>query len=183
MMLPKRIVRLRVRENVLLNYLKNKIMTAKQNRYFFRLCGQLNINDEELIGNMVYNFTNGRTSHKSELNPSESAALIACLEHNVKENSPDKPSENKQDMDKKRKQVIAAIFHYYKLQGRSTSMEHVKATACQAACVTDFNKISYKKLHSIYNEFCNKQKAITVKNDLTVYYEFNIEDFKNLPIN
>jgi len=168
-------------------------MTAKQNRYLFYLLGQLNISDPDMIGDMIFNVTGGRTSHKSEMEDYEYEKMIDNLKRlcGADESSCSPPTAQK--MDKKRKQVIAAIFRYFELQNKTVTMDYVKAVACQAAGVKNFNKISYTALHRIYNEFCKKQRIVKLVNDGVkqdnsaeipiAQYIFDKEYLKNLPIN
>lgn len=60
------------------------------------------------------------------------------------------------EQDRWRKRLIASIFEYRKAMGAAATMQEVKAIACRAAEVKDFNKITIDRLRSLYNAF-NKQ--------------------------
>ncbi|GAA4156744.1 hypothetical protein GCM10022217_16060 [Chryseobacterium ginsenosidimutans] len=94
-------------------------------------------------------YTGGRTSSAKELTPFEIQALCDTI------------TENSQNtLDKKRKRVLASIFGVYKKMNKQVSIEYVKAHACRAAKVDDFNKIPPSRLDSIYNAFLKAQKDL-----------------------
>jgi len=139
-------------------------MAARQYKHLYHLLGQLNISDPDLIGDMIWNVTGGRTSHKSELHPYEYQKLIDNLELQCG-NKPSKGKGKVKDMDKMRKKVLATIFRYFELQNQTVTIEYVQAVACQATCSVDFNKISYEALNRIYHEFTKKQRIVGLIND------------------
>lgn len=144
--------------------------TKEQNRRLWWLAGQLGI-DREAMAEMVLEFTNGRTSHTSELSFLECRELTAFLhntltEHKLRENAatridqkPDNDPE-RLTLDRKRKGVIKAIFRWFELRGQQPTMEYVKGVACRAAGKTSFNEISPAELSRIYAEFCKKQRTV-----------------------
>lgn len=143
------------------------LRTPAQNRKLYWLFGQLNIRDAEMISGIVYNATNGRTTHTSELRFLEAKELIENLSRPNKANKESKSerierSTNealKNELDLKRKGVIRAIFRWFDLQGRQVTIDYLKAVACRAAGADTFNSISNEALQRIYHEFCRKQKA------------------------
>ena len=145
--------------------------TKEQNRRLWWIAGQLGIS-REAMADIVLEFTNGRTSHTSELSFLECRELTAFLhntltEHKLRENAatridqkPDNDTE-RLTLDRKRKGVIRAIFRWLELRGvRGVSVEYVKGIACRAAKADSFNRISPEALSRIYAEFCHKQEAI-----------------------
>lgn len=108
---------------------------------------------------IISTFTHGRTSSAKHLNPSEIDSLCEFFEKNSTEN-----------LDKKRKRVIAAIFGLYKKMNKDVSLEYVKAHACRAAKVDDFNKIPSSRLDSIYNAFLKAQKDVNYSTRLVEGY-------------
>jgi len=98
---------------------------------------------------IIDNYTGGRTTSAKELFPEEIDNLCSTLEK--------KGSEN---LDKKRKRVIAAIFGLYKLMNRPANMEYVKGHACRAAKAENFNDIPPSRLDSLYNAFLKAQKDL-----------------------
>ncbi len=146
------------------------LRTAAQNRKLWWLAGQLGL-DKEAMADIVYDFTEGRTNHTSELSFLEARELIDYLNRtlspkNWRESSSastdryatDHPDRVK--LDRKRKGVIKAIFRWFELRGQHPTMEYVKGVACRAARKDRFNDISLGELTRIYAEFCRKQKAV-----------------------
>ena len=143
--------------------------TAQQNRHLHWLFGQLGVTNQDAIAEIVYEHTNHRTHHTSELQFIEAMELIKGLNSLLK-----KPRESasaktdrmpedapeRAELDKKRKGLIKSIFRWYELQGKVVTMQYVKATACRAAGVDNFNDISVSALARLYAEFCRKQKTI-----------------------
>lgn len=149
------------------------IRTAGQNKKLYWLLGMLNIKDKEDIGSLVWSHTEGRTVHTSELTFIECRELIRFLDDTLKNSVGSRSgrvdkvgSEWQQDeLNKKRKGVIKAIFAWLESKGGETpTMEYVKSIACRAANVRKFNDISSAALTRIYNEFCEKQQVTGVIN-------------------
>ena len=154
--------------------------TKEQNRRLWWIAGQLGIS-REAMADIVLEFTNGRTSHTSELSFLECRELTAFLhntltEHKLRENAatridqkPDNDPE-RLTLDRKRKGVIRAIFRWFELRGQQPTMEYVKGVACRAAGKTSFNEISPAELSRIYAEFCKKQRTVgaMVRDDFSI---------------
>ncbi len=101
---------------------------------------------------IIYHFTDGRTSSAKELTPAELDEMCDVLS---------KSTLNQMDeLNKKRKRLIASIFGTFKLANRKVSMEYVKAIACRAAKEQNFNHIPPARLDSLYNAFLNAQKDL-----------------------
>lgn len=154
--------------------------TNAQNRRLLWLAGQLGI-DRETMAEMVLEFTEGRTSHTSELSFLECLDLTKFLQGTLKKHNPRKCEsahiDNKPEgdpervkLDRKRKGVIKAIFRWFELRGQQPTMEYVKGVACRAAGKTSFNEISPAELSRIYAEFCKKQRTVEamVQEDFSV---------------
>lgn len=105
---------------------------------------------QEQRGEIIYNFTGGRTSSAKELKLKEITALYNAL------NGKDSTAE----MDKKRKRLLAAIFGVFEKLNQKPSMDYVKGLACRAAKVEDFNKIPSERLNSLYNAFLHAQRDL-----------------------
>jgi hypothetical protein len=83
------------------------------------------------------------------------------------------------DTDKWRKRVIAAVFGWLKLTGRTTTdVGYVKAIACRSAGYKLFNEIPKPKLITLYYAFLDKQKVIKKTGDL-ISDDLDIMKFKN----
>lgn len=148
--------------------------TAAQNRQLYWLLGRLNIHDADVIAEMVWEATNHRTFHTSEMSYIECMLLINRLTTELRgakrltrseqiERSTNEALRN--ELDRKRKGVIRAIFRWGELQGLEYTMEYVKAIACRAAGAESFNKISPEALTRLYHEFCRKQQVVQAKTD------------------
>ena len=61
--------------------------------------------------------------------------------------------------DQERKRVIASVGGWLRKCSIEHDMNTIKAIACRAAGVQNFNKIPLSKLRAIYYEFRNKQKV------------------------
>ena len=144
--------------------------TNAQNRRLWWLAGQLGI-DREAMAEMVLEFTEGRTSHTSELSFLECLDLTKFLQGTLNQRNPRNGESVRTDskpegdpervkLDRKRKGVIKAIFRWFELRGQQPTMEYVKGVACRAAGKTSFNEISPAELSRIYAEFCKKQRIV-----------------------
>jgi hypothetical protein len=150
-------------------------LTPQQNRHLYWLFGQLGVKDKDAIADIIWDHTNHRTHHTSELGFIECMELIKSLNNLLK--NPRKTASERIDLmpegsperaelDRKRKGVIKAIFRYGELQGYQYTMEYVKGIACRAAGVERFNDISPEALTRIYHEFCKRQRTIATKNEM-----------------
>jgi len=144
--------------------------TADQNRKLWWLAGQLGI-DKEAMGDIVLEFTGGRTCHTSELSFLECREIIdfmqrALIQPGSRETTSERTDRmveghpDRVELDRKRKGVIRAIFRWLELRGvTNASMDYVKAIACRAAKADSFNRISPDALTRVYAEFCHKQES------------------------
>ena len=121
---------------------------------------------QEQRGEIIYNFTNGRTSSAKELTAVEINELYYELNKRA--------SAKSQELDKKRKRLIAAIFGVFEKMNKKPSIEYVKGIACRAAKEDDFNKIPAERLTSLYNAFLNAQKDLSFAQRLTANLELEI---------
>lgn len=76
-------------------------------------------------------------------------------------------------MDGWRKRVIAVIGAYLRRQNREEGIELIKAIACRAAAVTEFNAINEAALKRIYNEFLRRNE--TGSRVMKLQEEFELE--------
>jgi len=152
---------------------QTNLRTNQQNRHIHWLFTRLGITDKDVVADIVYDFTDGKTCHTSELGFIEAMEFIKYLNSfNVNKRATKseridampKASPEWTKLDRKRKGVLRAIFEWSKLQGLQVTMDYVKKIACQAAETDRFNEISPDALTRIYYEFCGKQKVVTVKN-------------------
>lgn len=136
--------------------------TPQQVRHLFALFRQLGI-DTENRGDIVFSFTDGRTSSVADLEFIEAQTLIRKLTELTRKGF--QKRHDTDDLDRKRKGVIKAIFRYLELKGTPANIDYVKAIACRAADRKFFNELSMADLTRVYNEFCRKQHAINVINN------------------
>ena len=143
---------------------QESLRTKEQNRKLWWLFGKIGF-DREAVACLVEDWTEGRTSHTSELTFIEARELIARLEESRR--SPrvrNHAGKELADLERLRKGVIKAIFAWFEAQGKTVTMEYVKSVACRAAGgKLFFNKLTEGDLRRIYAEFCKKQTAATVK--------------------
>ena len=64
------------------------------------------------------------------------------------------------EADRWRKRVMAAVFGYCQAMDYEADVNRVKAIACRAAGVTNFNRIPLERLRSLYNAFMQRVKHI-----------------------
>lgn len=102
---------------------------------------------------IIAQFTNGEKSSARELTAIEIDIICTFLDN--------EPAKKQNDLDKKRKRLIASIFGVFKLANKQVSMDYVKGVACKAAKEQTFNQIPSARLDSLYNAFLNAQKDLT----------------------
>lgn len=98
---------------------------------------------------VIFNFTGGRTESSRELTPQELETLCNALQ-----------GKYSAEMDAKRKRLLAAIFGMFKKMKKEANISYVKAIACRAAGVKNFNDIPSARLDSLYNAFLNAQRDL-----------------------
>ena len=121
---------------------------------------------QEQRGEIIYNFTKGRTCSARELKPKEINDLCRALN-----------GQNPQgytELDTKKKRLLAVVFGMFEKMGKEVSMDYVKGIACRAARVKDFNQIPSERLVSLYNAFLNAQKDLSFAQRLMANLELEI---------
>ncbi len=122
---------------------------------------------QEQRGEIIYNFTRGRTSSARELTKAEITALCQSLKS---------ASQNSAEMDKKRKRLLAAIFGLFKMFNQYPSLEYVKGIACRAAKKKDINDIPPARLTSLYNAFLKAQRDYSFARRLIANIEADLAE-------
>lgn len=128
------------------------IMDKEKNRYlkrFHTLLSKVDGDKDMLKETILYSF--GVESSK-ELNAHELLEACAALEGEL--------SPRTADYDKWRKRLIAAIGGWLKAMNKESNIDLIKAIACRAAGVDNFNRIPIERLRSLYHAFTNKQKDL-----------------------
>lgn len=146
-------------------------LTNNQLRHLFWLFKELGL-DDDARRMMVEEWTEGRTNSAGRLRFIEAMNLIRRLEEIRR--TP-QTRNDKDSLDTKRKGVMRAIYAYLNLCGIEPTEDYVKRIAVRASGMAatgfvrhDFNRISSAALTRIYNEFCRKQSAATVRTDVFV---------------
>jgi len=103
----------------------------------------------EQRADLVYSWTNGRTTSARDLNAYELNWICKSLEG------------HKSKLDINRKRLIASIFGYLeKMNIKNVPIDYVKALACKASGYKRFNDIPEDRLNSLYNSFTKRQKDL-----------------------
>lgn len=71
------------------------------------------------------------------------------------------------DYDKWRKRLIASIGGWLSAMNRESNIDVIKAIACRAAGVGNFNRIPVERLRSLYYAFTKKQKDLEFVEGIT----------------
>ncbi len=137
------------------------------NRKYHYLLKELGINEDEKHSLL----SSWGVSSSTELSDEKLYELTLFLGLELKKRSSkakaQKQADHRAELDKWRKRVIASIGAWLKLTNQPCGIGYIKATACQGAEVTNFNKIGISKLRSLYNEFGNKNKVQKAVKSLT----------------
>lgn len=123
---------------------------------------------QEQRGEIICNFTGGRTRSARDLTPTEINHLLEALKNAAKP--------NQKDLDKKRKRLLAAIFGLFKVFRKQPTMEYVKGIACRAAKKDSFNDIPPAKLVSLYNAFIHAQRDYSFARGLIANIEVDLAE-------
>ena len=102
---------------------------------------------------IIAQFTNGRKSSARDLDAIKLDSLCTFLQN--------EQQKQQNDVDKKRKRLIASIFGTFKLANKEVSIDYVKGIACRASKEKNFNNIPPARLDSLYSAFLNAQKDLT----------------------
>ena len=118
---------------------------------YHTLAGQLGMTTEERSSLLaLYNVESSRDLSQHQL-----VDVCACLAREL-----DK-IHGRDSMDALRKRLIAVIGKYLKACGKSeVNISYIKATACRATEIKEFNRIPRERLRSLYGAFSIKLKDI-----------------------
>ncbi len=137
------------------------------NRKYHYLLKDLGINEDQKLALL----SSWGVSSSTELSDEKLYELTLWLGMKQKERfskaKAQEQAKRKADLDLWRKRVIASIGAWLKLTNQPNGIGYIKATACQGAEVTNFNKIGISKLRSLYNEFGNKNRVQKAVKSLT----------------
>lgn len=118
---------------------------------YHTLAGQLGMTDEERRALLSqYNVESSRDLSQHQL-----IDVCGTLAEELERR------DGKDSMSTLRKRLIAVVGKYLKACGKEdVSMSYIKATACRAAEIEQFNKIPRERLRSLYGAFSLKIKDI-----------------------
>lgn len=118
---------------------------------YHTLAGQLGMTDEEKRALLAQY----KVQSSVDLSQHELVDVCACLSREIERRY------GHQSMDALRKRLIAVIGKYLTACGKSeVNISYIKATACRAAEIKDFNRIPRERLRSLYGAFALKLKDI-----------------------
>lgn len=118
---------------------------------YHTLVGQLGMTDEEKRALLAQY----KVESSVDLSQHELVDVCACLSREIERR------DGHQSMDALRKRLIAVIGKYLKACGKNEiNISYIKATACRAAGIREFNRIPRERLRSLYGAFRIKLKDI-----------------------
>lgn len=118
---------------------------------YHTLAGQLGMTDEDKRALLSqYN-----VKSSVDLSQHELVDVCACLSREIERR------DGHQSMDALRKRLIAVVGKYLTACGKfNVDIAYIKATACRAAGIREFNRIPRERLRSLYGAFALKLKDI-----------------------
>ena len=118
---------------------------------YHTLAGQLGMTTEERRALLAqYNVDSSRDLSQHQL-----IDVCACLARELDKR------DGRDSMDALRKRLIAVVGKYLVACGKSdVTISYIKATACRAAGIREFNRIPRERLRSLYGAFSIKLKDI-----------------------
>ena len=147
-------------------------MTDKQRKHIYYLLSRLNLT-KEVGDEMCPEWTNGRAWKISELQFIDALQIIKYLK-GLLQNPRELKDRDTEEMDRKRKGLIKAVFRWFELQGKAPSIKYVIGTICKAGGVSNINDLTKTDLQRLYAEFCRKQKTQeTINKELEVTFSNN----------
>lgn len=118
---------------------------------YHTLAGQLGMTDEDKRAFL----SQFGVESSVELSQHQLVDACACLSREIERRN------GHQSMDALRKRLIAVVGKYLKACGKSdVTISYIKATACRAAEIKEFNRIPRERLRSLYGAFSIKLKDI-----------------------
>ena len=118
---------------------------------YHTLAGQLGMTDEEKRALLAQY----KVKSSVDLSQHELVDVCACLARELDKR------DGRDSMDALRKRLIAVGGKYLVACGKSdVTISYIKATACRAAGIREFNRIPRERLRSLYGAFALKLKDI-----------------------
>lgn len=135
------------------------IMDKEKNRYlkrFHTLLSKVN-GDKAIIKETILESFGVQSSR--DLDAHELLEACAALEGEL--------SPRSADTNRARKRLIASIGGWLRAMNNDSNIDIIKAIACRAAGVDNFNRIPIERLLSLYYAFKNKQKDLKFVEKMT----------------
>lgn len=118
---------------------------------YHTLAGQLGMTDEDKRALL----SQYKVKSSVDLSQHELVDVCACLSREIERR------DGHQSMDALRKRLIAVVGKYLTACGKfNVDIAYIKATACRAAGIKEFNRIPRERLRSLYGAFALKLKDI-----------------------
>jgi hypothetical protein len=126
--------------------------------------------------------TNGKIDRNAELGMLSAYGVESCKDMTIYElielcqNVELMVNPELAELDKLRKRLMASIGGWRKAMGCTTNINEIKAIACRAAGISDFNHIPKERLNSLYNAFNHKTRDLNKVGAMTTE---NLQNLKN----
>ena len=138
-------------------------------RQFHTLCSRLRLSAEEKAASIE----GYGVESSADINNDDLMNICRALEKRLDSNAV--------KLDRLRKQVIAAIGGWLRLQGKSENIATIKAIACRATKSDNFNRIPAERLRNVYNAFLNKQKDSRMIDELVSMAIYSQSEQRQIP--
>lgn len=138
-------------------------------RQFHTLCSRLHLSAEEKAA-IIEGYG---VESSADINNDDLMNICRALEKRLDSNAV--------KLDRLRKQVIAAIGGWLRMQGKPENIADIKAIACRATKSDNFNRIPPERLRNVYNAFLNKQKDSRMIDELVSMAIYSQSEQRQIP--
>ena len=138
-------------------------------RQFHTLCSRLRLAAEEKAA-IIEGYG---VESSADINNDDLMNICRALEKRLDSNAV--------KLDRLRKQVIAAIGGWLRMQGKPENIADIKAIACRATKSDNFNRIPPERLRNVYNAFLNKQKDSRMIDELVSMAIYSQSEQRQIP--
>lgn len=138
-------------------------------RQFHALCSRLRLSAEEKAA-IIEGYG---VESSADISNDDLMNICRALERRLDSNAT--------KLDRLRKQVIAAIGGWLRLQGKPENIADIKAIACRATKSDNFNRIPPERLRNVYNAFLNKQKDSRMIDELVSMAIYSQSEQRQIP--
>lgn len=138
-------------------------------RQFHALCSRLRLSAEEKAA-IIEGYG---VESSADISNDDLMNICRALERRLDSNAT--------KLDRLRKQVIAAIGGWLRMQGKPENIADIKAIACRATKSDNFNRIPPERLRNVYNAFLNKQKDSRMIDELVSMAIYSQSEQRQIP--